>query len=70
MSKDITWSGRKMMNKKVIKFIHRYVEDMGGKPLNKDNMKESEIFLDATNLMFDIIDMLEKKYPNVSIRDE
>ncbi len=71
MSKDMTWSERKMTNKKVMyKFIHRYLEDMDGKPLNQDNMKEPEIFLDASNLMFDIIDMIEKKYPNVRIRDE
>ena len=71
MSKDMTWSERKMTNKKVMyKFIHRYLEDMDGKPLNQDNMKEPEIFLDASNLMFDIIDMIEKKYQNVRIRDE
>ena len=71
MSKDMTWSERKMTNKKVMyKFIHRYLEDMDCKPLNQDNMKEPEIFLDASNLMFDIIDMIEKKYPNVRIRDE
>ena len=62
-----------MMNKKVIKFIHKYIEDMGGKSLSvKDmaDMHEPRIYLDASNLMIDIINMLEKKYPNVEIIDE
>ena len=47
--------------------IKRYVEDQDGRIVGDYDVDEARLYLDAGNLMTDVMNMLEEEYPDVEI---
>ena len=50
-----------------MKAIKRYVEDQDGRIVGDYDVDEARLYLDAGNLMTDVMNMLEEEYPDVEI---
>ena len=54
-------------NMPFMKAIKQYVEDQDGRIVGDEEVDEARLYLDAGNLMTDVMNMLEEEYPDVEI---